>query len=185
MNVKFDPKTTALLVIDVQRELFNRSTPIYKANELLDTLAGLIAAAHAAGAAVVYVQHNNKSILARGTPGWELHERLSPRAEELVIQKEHGNAFEATPLKAELEKVGVKTVLVSGLVTHGCVKASSMGALAEGYRVVVVQGAHSNYHKKAGQVIAETEAELAAAGVELIAAGEVRFLQETAHAPIH
>lgn len=34
-NSTFDPKTTALLVIDVQRGLFTRSTPVYQAHTLL------------------------------------------------------------------------------------------------------------------------------------------------------
>ena len=41
--------STALLVIDVQRGLFSKTIPIYKADQLLDNIAALVARAQRAG----------------------------------------------------------------------------------------------------------------------------------------
>ena len=41
-SICLDPNSTALLVVDVQQALFQRATPIYRADELLDTLSYLI-----------------------------------------------------------------------------------------------------------------------------------------------
>jgi nicotinamidase-related amidase len=92
---------TALLVIDVQKGLFERSTRVYRADDLLDTINALVGRAHHAGAPVVYVQHANKGNLKKGTDGWQLHPRLKPAEGDLVIQKQHGNAFEETELDHE------------------------------------------------------------------------------------
>jgi nicotinamidase-related amidase len=53
----------ALLVIDVQKGLFKKSTPIYKAEQLLGNINTLIRRAEHAGAPVVYIQHANKMLV--------------------------------------------------------------------------------------------------------------------------
>ena len=91
---------TALLVIDVQRELFGKSTPIYQASRLMEVLTDLIARAHAAGALVVYVQHSADRQLIYGSEGWQLHPQLWPEDSDLRIEKLRGNALDGTPLHA-------------------------------------------------------------------------------------
>jgi nicotinamidase-related amidase len=46
---------TALLVIDVQKELFEKSTPIYNADKLLENICNLINQAHGANIPVFYI----------------------------------------------------------------------------------------------------------------------------------
>ena len=48
--------TTALLVIDVQVGLIAGANPVYQADTILERIAGLIAAARAAGTPVIYAQ---------------------------------------------------------------------------------------------------------------------------------
>ena len=93
-------QATALLVIDVQHGLFRKSTPIYRAEPLLNTIATLIDRAHAADALVVYIQHASDKVLPFGSADWQLHPRLHPGEGDLVVHKQHGNAFEDTPLHA-------------------------------------------------------------------------------------
>ena len=93
---------TALLVIDLQHGLFRKSTPIFRAGPLLDTIDALIERARAAGALVVMVQHASDKVLPYGSPDWQLHPRLHPADVDLIVHKQHGNAFEDTPLHAEL-----------------------------------------------------------------------------------
>ncbi len=93
---------TALLVIDVQQGLFRKSTPIYKSEQLLANIETLVARAHAAGALVVYVQHASDKVLPYGSADWQIHPRLHPGPEDLIIGKQHGDAFEETTLQSEL-----------------------------------------------------------------------------------
>jgi nicotinamidase-related amidase len=166
---------TALLVIDVQRELFEKSIPIFNADTLLDNICALIDQAHRAGTPVFFIQHSSDKILLRGTDGWQLHPRLQPQAIDKVVEKHHGNAFEKTNLKAQLDSLNIRQLVITGLVTHGCVKATCRGALELGYTVILVKDGHSNYHKKAPAVIVEWNEKLSQAGANLLNAQEINF----------
>ena len=165
----------ALLIIDIQQGLFEKSTPIYMAKELLENITGLAERAHQAGATVFYVQHNDKKALLRGSDGWQLHPQLKPFAGDLHIYKQHGSAFEETELADELQKRGLKRLVVAGLVTHGCVKAACLDARKRGYPVILVKDAHSSFSKDAAHLIDEWNEKLSAEGVELKTAQEVEF----------
>jgi len=169
------PTKTALLIIDVQKELFEKSIPIYQADRLLDNLGFLIDQAHKSGIPIFFIQHSTDKILVRGTAGWQLHARLQPQADDHLLEKHHGNAFEQTELENELEALQVKKLVIAGLVTHGCVKATALGALKLGYSVVLVSDGQSNFHKKAPEVIAEWNNKLSHAGVKLLATSEIVF----------
>ncbi len=167
--------TTALLVIDVQRGLFEKSTPIFQADRLLANINTLIHQAHRSGAPVIIVQHANDSFLARESEGWQVHAQVQTGEGDLVIHKTKGNAFEKTLLRQELEARGITTLVATGLVSHGCVKATCLGARDLGYRVILASDAHSNFHKNAASVIQETHHALSEAGVELIPTAEIVF----------
>ncbi|MBN1200588.1 MAG: cysteine hydrolase [Anaerolineae bacterium] len=165
----------ALLVIDVQQALFEKSTPIYKAGELLQNIRTLIEQAHRSGTPVFFIQHANNSFLAQGSEGWQLHPQLQVTKADTLIHKRHGNAFEQTPLHQELKARGINTVVVTGLVTHGCVRATCLGGQELGYQVILVSDGHSNYHKKAASVIEEWNQKLSETGVDLRLTQEMTF----------
>ena len=150
-----DPSTAALLVIDVQRALFSRSTPIFEADKLLWNLNRLIALWQRKDGTVVYVQHSNKKMLVKGTPDWELHPDLKRIDTGALVHKVHGNAFEKTELKSLIDSRGTGVVVVTGLVTQGCVRATCIGARELGYRVILVEDGHSNYSKDAAKIVEE------------------------------
>lgn len=93
----------------------------------------------------------------------------------MVIHKIHGNAFEGTNLRDELEKRNISVVVMVGLVTHGCVKATCLGAMGEGYKVVLVSDGHSNYSKDAAQLIEKRNRAIREKGADVIEAQKVRF----------
>jgi nicotinamidase-related amidase len=164
-----------LLIIDVQRELFANTLPIYDEDRLLANIRLLADKAHAANVPVFWIQHSSEKTLAEGTDGWKLHPAFIPLKSDNFIRKRHGNAFEDTPLKAELDALHVRTVVVAGLVTHGCVQATCNGAHELGYDVVLVKDAHSNYNVKARDVINEWNKTLSHGSVRLQSAVEVNF----------
>jgi len=166
-------QATALLVIDVQHGLFRKSTPIFRAEPLLDTITTLVERAHAAGVLVVYIQHASDKVLPFGSADWQLHPRLRPGEGDLVVHKQHGNAFEDTSLHGELAARGVGSVIVTGLVTHGCVRATCEGALALGYAVVLAADGHSSYSKDAARLVEEWNRKLGAAGARVLPAAQI------------
>jgi nicotinamidase-related amidase len=165
----------ALLVIDVQWELFRQKIPIYQAKQFLDNIHTLVHQAHKAASPVVYVQHSGERILLLGSPGWQLHPKLSPLPEDLHIDKTRGSAFENTLLAEMLEARQVGTVVICGLVTHGCVRATCQGALQLGYQVIVAGDAHSSFSKDAAKLIKQWNAKLEEAGAEARQVAEIEF----------
>jgi nicotinamidase-related amidase len=175
MKQNSQQRAMALLVIDLQKGLFEKSTPIYKAKQVLENINTLLDRARQAGVSVFFIQHSDKRVLVRGSDAWRLHPEIQPLAEEVVIHKLHGNAFEETNLREELDKRNVSVVVMTGLVTHGCVKATCLGAIEEGYKVVLVSDGHSSYSKDAAQLIEKWNQAIGEKGADLIEAQKVRF----------
>ena len=164
---------SALLVVDVQRGLFDRPVPVYQAEELLATINALISAWRENGQPVVFIQHANRKMLARDSAGWALHPALDFREGDLRVDKTRGDAFQETGLADLLHSRGVDQVVVTGLVSQGCVRATCQGALAHGFRVLLVEDAHSSYRRDAEEIIQHWNHKLAEQGVELAAARDL------------
>lgn len=73
-------------------------------------------------------------------------------------------------MHAELADRGVGRVVVTGLVTHGCVKATCLGGLELGYEVVLAKDGHSSYSKEAARLIEEWNRKLGEAGAQVVPA---------------
>lgn len=170
-----DPQKQALLVIDVQQGLFRKSSPIYKADDLLHNIRTLVEGAHRAGAPVIYVQHSDQKGLVKGSQDWQLHPQLQPADSDIILHKQHGNAFEETNLAEQLKALDIGSLVITGLVTHGCVRATCLGAKELGYRVMLVSDCHSNYSKQAAEFIATWNEKLAKEAIDLKATCEVVF----------
>jgi len=166
----------ALLVIDIQKGLFEKSTPIYEAEQLLKNINTLINKACQEDVPVIFIQHSNNNTLVKGSDAWQLHPEIQPLDDEDIIHKLHGNAFKGTKLHDELEKRNVSVLVVTGLVTHGCVKATSLGAIEKGYKVVLVSDGHSNFSKDAPKLIEKWNHAISEKGAELIVTQDVDFV---------
>ena len=70
MNKNSNQDNTALLVIDVQMGLFEKSTPIYKAEQVLENINTLMKNARRAGVPVIFIQHSNDKLLVKGSDAW-------------------------------------------------------------------------------------------------------------------
>jgi nicotinamidase-related amidase len=187
MKPKIQPKLRgdgiALLVIDVQLGLFQKPTPIYQASSVLANINRLIERARLAGIPVIYVQHCNDSFLEMDTPSWQLHPDLwQPTVDDLRIYKQHGSAFQDTPLERALEAHEVGTLILAGLVTHGCVKAACLDACGMGYRTILAADGHSSFSKDAAKLIDEWNIKLQLAGAQVIPAAAIDFTLHTASA---
>ncbi|WP_183293456.1 N-carbamoylsarcosine amidohydrolase [Cupriavidus alkaliphilus] len=63
---------------------------------------------------------------------------LAPQPGELVVRKSVPSAFFGTSLAAWLTQRGVRTLVVAGAVTSGCVRASVVDAMQYGFRPLVL-----------------------------------------------
>lgn len=167
----------ALLVIDLQRGLFDRPTHVHDEDSLLRNISGLVSAAHAAEIPVVFFRHSNK-MLVRHTEPWELHPGIQPGENDRVLDKTHGDAFEDTELDSLLRERSIDTVYVTGLVTEGCVRTTCLGALKRGYHVILVSDAHSSFHHDAANRIRHWNKMLAGKLDGVVPAGRIDFVHE-------
>lgn len=155
----------ALLVIDVQNGLTAKK--LYHAQTFFDTVNEAARKFRECGDIVIFVQHNNKQ-LAEGTHAWESDSRIERKSDDIILQKKHGDAFKDTELSSILDDKGIKEVIVSGLVSHGCVKFTCKGGAKLGYHVNLLKDGHTNWHQSAVSKIRETEAELKELGMHCV-----------------
>jgi streptothricin hydrolase len=156
---------TALIVIDVQVNMFDPANPVWSAGLLLDRLRELLARARAARALVVLVRNCGGAgdPDVPGTPGWELHPFLQPAGQDLVLDKTTCDTFASTALGDELDARGVRRLVVAGLQSEYCVRETTLGAVARGLDVTLVADGHSTYDSAdclAGDTVARVNAEL-------------------------
>ena len=156
----------ALIVIDVQNGLTLKKK-LYQVDSFFNAVNLAIDSFRASHDLVIFVQHNNK-MLINGTDDWQLDERLIRNPDDLILQKQNGNAFLNTKLGEMLTSNNITKIIVCGLVTHGCVRHTCLGAKAEGFSTAILSGGHTSWHAHAQQKIDETETELAGTGIQSI-----------------
>lgn len=156
----------ALLVVDMQRAYMEKK--LYRREDMLAAVGQALSAFRGSGDPVVLIRHCG-ALSPRGTSGWEIFPGLDPRPGDLSVDKEHGDAFDGTGLAALLRERGVGEILVCGLVSHGCVRATCLGGLAAGFLVTLLKDGHSTWTRDAQARIRNTEKELAARGVRTAA----------------
>ncbi len=147
----------ALLLIDFARAYFDKRCGLYAGVEAERAVAARLAeAARAAGVPVVFTRveyatpadggqfYRKVPALAAfdsGNPMGDFTPELTPRDGDIVVTKFFPSAFFATDLAARLHALGVDTLLVTGLSTSGCVRATALDALCHGFVPLVVEDA--------------------------------------------
>jgi nicotinamidase-related amidase len=127
--VKLDGKTTALLILDLQKP----SCTMERRPRCVDTLPKikkLLDAARAGGAMIFYTYAGD------GKPESVADASLAPRAGEWVAQN-GPDKFLGSDLDARLKARNIKTVIVTGTSAQGVVIGTGSAAAQRGYNVIV------------------------------------------------
>jgi len=153
-------KRPALLIIDFVNAYLDPSCPLYAGVEKVrGQAATLLLAARAAGLPVL---HTNVAYTPGGIDGGVFFRKvkalscferglhphwaafapgLEPAAGEPVITKQYASAFFGTSLASTLTSSRIDTLLIAGLSTSGCVRASALDACQHGFIPLVVRDA--------------------------------------------
>ena len=75
--------------------------------------------------------------LRLGSDRVAVDERIAPVDDERVILKKYASAFFGTDLETELTTHRVDTLVVAGVTTSGCIRATAVDSLQHGYRTIV------------------------------------------------
>ncbi len=77
--------------------------------------------------------------------GWP--KGLEPGAKDILLSKQYPSAFFGTSLSSTLTAAGIDTVILTGLTTSGCVRATCVDACSYGFRPIVVEQACGDRHE--------------------------------------
>ncbi len=156
-------KRPAVLVIDCQYNHIGADLPIMEQLELYPTgggarawaavreIARVLAVARVREVPVMYTRYcyekqdipfdsfvskrGNPGAYLSDAPGTEIVVELLPHDGALVVRKLHASAFFGTGLIRYLVDLRVDTLLLTGVSTSGCVRATAIDAVTRGYRV--------------------------------------------------
>ncbi len=148
-----------LLIVDMVKA-FTDSKRMLGANldAQIEATKPLLAAAHGLGIPVFFstVRYDDADLRDAGiwslkqkgtvtlradTDGHELDPRLEFRKSDSLLLKKYASCFFGTDLVSRLISRGVDTLIITGCTTSGCVRASAVDALQNGFRPMVVKEA--------------------------------------------
>jgi maleamate amidohydrolase len=153
----------ALILVDFVQAYFDPSSDLYAGvDAALASALRIREAAHRAGIPVILT---HVAYHANGLDGGRFFEKarplrnflpgsptagwpggLVPQAGELVISKQYPSAFFGTSLASTLTAARIDSVILTGLTTSGCVRATCVDAMSHGFKVAVVREACGDRH---------------------------------------
>ncbi len=116
--------------------------------DAVEPTKALFAAARNAGIPVLYttapttssvVATNRQAGLGSSDEDYEIFEAFAPQEGDIMIVKERASAFYGTPILPELNRLGIKSLILCGESTSGCVRASAVDAYSAGYHVTLAE----------------------------------------------
>ena len=133
-----------LLVIDAQNGMFNLPREMYNGNIILNNISGLIQNARAEGADVIYLQQCAENrYFKEGSEGWQVHLKVSPAENDIVLKKFHSDSFLDTGLDEILKSREIINLVICGFATEGCVDTTIRRAYSLRYNTEVAGDCHS------------------------------------------
>lgn len=139
----------ALLVIDMVNDFLLKKAPLEvpKGRRILPALKRRLGEARKEKIPIIYIcdSHDKDDEEFRvwpphaisGTKGAEVIEGLKPEEKDYIIRKKCYSGFFETNLDNTLKELGVRELIITGLVTNICVLYTAADAVMRGYRVTV------------------------------------------------
>jgi nicotinamidase-related amidase len=156
---RLDPRTTALVLIDLQGGIMPFARGPYNGDQVLASSAGLARHFRAAGAPVVLVRigfsdglpellrqptDDPPPVGARLPPGWgDQPAELEAAEDDIQIVKRQWSAFYGTELDLQLRRRGIATVVLGGIATNFGVESTARAGWELGYAMVLAEDAMS------------------------------------------
>lgn len=146
----------AILVVDMLNDFVTGALTCDRAKAIVPATAELLDAARKASVPVIFCNDAHIPGIDRelqiwgdhaiaGTPGAEVIPELKLSASDYVVPKRRYSGFFQTDLDILLRELGVRTVIMTGLHTHMCVRHTSADAFSLGYDVAVAKEATDSF----------------------------------------
>jgi nicotinamidase-related amidase len=134
----------ALIIIDIQNDYFENG-----ALELVNPIEASLNAGkvlehfRANNLPIAHIQHISANpealpVFVEGTNGVKIHENVKPLEGENVFQKFYPNSFRDTGLLDYLKENDVTELVITGMMTHMCIDATTRAGFDFGYTCTVI-----------------------------------------------
>jgi nicotinamidase/pyrazinamidase len=190
-TIVVDCEADALIIVDVQNDFCpGGALAVPCGDEVVPVINRLLEHRWLSVATMDWHPDEHSSFESRGGPwprhcvqhtaGAELHPKLDATKVQLVITKgshpDHDaySGFHGTDLAKILRDKGVQRVVVCGIATDYCVRATAHDALHEGFQVLVLEDAIRGVEVHPGDCQRAIE-ELRQAGAEMIVSSDLSF----------
>lgn len=150
----------ALVLIDFAQAYFDEAYPLFGGDgckTALNNAARLAPVARQAGIPVIFTEVKYQpggsdggafyskvpalSCFDAGTDSQRLADGLLMEADDLLVSKQYPSAFFGTSLAATLRWLKVDTLMLTGVTTSGCVRATCIDSISHGFVTLVVSDA--------------------------------------------
>ena len=137
----------ALIIIDVQRDYFpGGNMELKNPEKAVDQIQRLLTHFRANSLPIFHIQHTMPEwrrvpFLRKGTPGHDLHAKVTPLEGEVLIEKSYPNSFHDTALHDNLQEAGVNEIVICGMMTHMCVNSTARRAFELAYPTTIISDA--------------------------------------------
>lgn len=169
-TLELDPKTTALVLIDLQNGIMARQTQPYSTAEVARRASRLAAAFRGKGALVVYVRVDIANFLrlpfdqpsfdpnAAPPPdsASEIAHAAGMQPGDVLVTKRHWGAFAGTDLEQKLCERGVGTVVIGGVATNMGVESTVRQGTGLGFAFVVAEDVCATFTPEMQRFAVET-----------------------------
>jgi nicotinamidase-related amidase len=91
------------------------------------------------------------------TKGVEIHNRVTPHPNDLVLQKHYPNSFRETSLLNELKNAAVKNIVICGAMSHMCIDATARAAFDLGFKCTVIHDGCATRNLEFGEKVVKAE----------------------------
>jgi len=135
-----------LLIIDIQNDYFEGGKMALVNMDIATKNAKkLLSYFRKNNLPVVFIQHlaikPSASFFIPGTSGAEIHESISPLANETVIIKNFPNSFRNTNLNEHLQTLGSTDLVICGAMSHMCIDTTTRAAADLGFSCKLINDA--------------------------------------------
>ncbi len=147
----------ALVIIDVQNEMFTYDGGVLNGDLVLGVIKSLIKEARRKEVPIIYIQHTEtEGEFMEGQETWQIHKQIKPSKADIVIQKNYWDAFMHTTLEATLRELSVTDLIICGMQTEFCVDTTLRRSFSLGFKNTLVKDGHSTFNTEeltANQII--------------------------------
>lgn len=138
---------TAFVIIDVQNIMFEYEGGVSNGDVVVDNIQSLLVRARGKSIPVIFIQHTaDEGPFKPGNDLWEIHEKIKPLDDEIVIRKYSWDSFLDTALDDKLKTLGTGKLIIAGMQTEFCVDTTIRRAYSAGYTEnIVVSDGHATF----------------------------------------